>query len=144
MKKRTYGEMGEVDDGPGHARGAVEDGENEEPREEEDQYVSGPYARIREPLRVPVHICCRKRPHVHPFSPQELMRIGITQMAPFSSLSLSIVSVSFNKFQAQFNLVQKIIRFNFRHLLLHFSFKPIKLNKIWWDRWFADLSLLNV
>ncbi|RID54200.1 hypothetical protein BRARA_G01540 [Brassica rapa] len=28
--------MGEVDDGPGHARGAVEDGENEEPREEED------------------------------------------------------------------------------------------------------------
>lgn len=27
----AYGEMGEVDDGPGHARGTIEDGENEEP-----------------------------------------------------------------------------------------------------------------
>uniref|UniRef100_A0A1J3H1V6 Uncharacterized protein n=1 Tax=Noccaea caerulescens TaxID=107243 RepID=A0A1J3H1V6_NOCCA len=30
------GEMSEVDDGPGHARGTVEDGENEEPSEEEN------------------------------------------------------------------------------------------------------------
>ena len=56
--------MGEIDDGPGHARTATEDGEDEEPREEEDQYVGGPYAGVREPLRVPVQIRRRLRLHV--------------------------------------------------------------------------------
>lgn len=63
---KTYGEMSEVDDGPGDARGAVEDGENKEPREEEDQDVSRPHTRVREPLRVPIHIRRRKRSNVHP------------------------------------------------------------------------------
>ena len=35
-KKKTYEEVGEIDDGPSHARRATEDGENKEPREEED------------------------------------------------------------------------------------------------------------
>ena len=61
--------MGEVDDGPGHARGTIEDGLNEEPWEEEDEDVSRPHPWIREPLRVPVHVRRRQRSHVHHSNP---------------------------------------------------------------------------
>ena len=56
--------MGEIDDGPGHAGTATEDGEDEEPREEEDQNVEGPDTWVREPLRVPVQIRRRYSLHV--------------------------------------------------------------------------------
>ena len=34
MLKRTYDEVGKIDDSPSHARSAAEDGENQQPREE--------------------------------------------------------------------------------------------------------------
>jgi hypothetical protein len=64
----------EVDDCPGHAGGAVEDGEYDDPREEEDEDVGRPHARIREPLRIPVQIRRRHCSDVHvlwPFSPSQ-------------------------------------------------------------------------
>lgn len=71
--------MGEVDDGPSLARGAIEDGEDDEPREKEDENVSGPNPWVREPLRVPVQIRRWHRPHVHssPASPSEDSRLQI-------------------------------------------------------------------
>jgi hypothetical protein len=57
--------MEEVDDGPGHAGGAVEDGEYDDPREEEDEDVGRPHARDSEPLGVPVQIRRRHRSDVH-------------------------------------------------------------------------------
>ena len=56
--------MGEIDDGPGHARRATEDGEDDEPGEEEDEDVGGPHAWVHEPLGVPVQIGRRDRLHV--------------------------------------------------------------------------------
>lgn len=44
--------MAEIDDGPGHARGATKDREHKEPGEKEDKDVSGPYTGIHEPLGV--------------------------------------------------------------------------------------------
>ncbi|KAL6175256.1 hypothetical protein ACLB2K_051898 [Fragaria x ananassa] len=38
--------MSEVDDGPGHAGRAREEAEDDEPREEDDENVGGPYARV--------------------------------------------------------------------------------------------------
>lgn len=61
-------EVGEVHDGPSHARGAVENGEHDEPREEEDEDVGRPHARVREPLRVLVQIRRRHRANVHVLS----------------------------------------------------------------------------
>lgn len=57
--------MREVDDGPGHARGAIEDGKDDKPREEDDENVGGPHPRVREPLGVPVQIRRWHRPYVH-------------------------------------------------------------------------------
>jgi len=54
----------EVDDGPGGPRGAAGDGEDEEPREEEQQDVGGPDARVHEPLSVLVDVHRRRRLHV--------------------------------------------------------------------------------
>lgn len=56
--------MCEINDGPSDAGGATEDGENEDPRKEKDEDVSGPNARVREPLRVPVQIRRWHRLHV--------------------------------------------------------------------------------
>ncbi|KAI8544929.1 hypothetical protein RHMOL_Rhmol07G0003600 [Rhododendron molle] len=56
--------MGEIDDGPGHARRAAEEGEDEEPREEEDQDIGGPNPWVREPFRVPIQIRRWHRLHV--------------------------------------------------------------------------------
>lgn len=58
-------EMGEVDDGPGHAGRASEEAENDEPREEDDEDVGGPHARVRKPFRVPIQIRRTHRRHVH-------------------------------------------------------------------------------
>lgn len=59
-----YREVEEIDDGPGHAGRAAEDGEDEEPGEEEDADVGRPDARVHEPLRVPVQIRRRHSLHV--------------------------------------------------------------------------------
>jgi hypothetical protein len=59
-----YPEVEEVDDGPRGAGCATEDGEHEEPREEEDEDVGRPHARVHEPLRVLVQIRRRERLHV--------------------------------------------------------------------------------
>lgn len=56
--------MAEVNDRPCHARRAIKNGENEQPAEEEYEYVCGPYSWIHEPLRVPVQIRRRHRLHV--------------------------------------------------------------------------------
>lgn len=61
----AYGEVGEMDEGPGHARGAAEEGEDEEPGEEDDKDVGSPHARVGEPLGVPVQIRRRRCLHVH-------------------------------------------------------------------------------
>ena len=71
--------MCEINDGPSDAGGATEDGENEDPRKEKDEDVSGPNARVREPLRVPVQIRRWHRLHVqlchefrrYPFNPKK-------------------------------------------------------------------------
>lgn len=60
----NYEEVGEVDDGPGHAGGAGGEGEDEEPTEEEDENVGGPHSRVHEPLGVPVQIRRRHRRHI--------------------------------------------------------------------------------
>lgn len=57
-------EVAEVDEGPGHAGGAAEDGEDEEPGDEEDEDVGGPDPRVHEPLGVLVQIRRRHRLHV--------------------------------------------------------------------------------
>lgn len=57
--------MSEMNDGPSDARRTIENGENEEPREEEDENISSPYTWICEPLCVPIHIRRRKRSYVH-------------------------------------------------------------------------------
>lgn len=65
-----------MDDGPGHARGAIEDREDE-PREKDDENVGGPHPRVREPLRVPVQIRRWHRPYVHhspAFSQRRILR----------------------------------------------------------------------
>lgn len=59
-----YREMREIDDCPGHAGRASENGQHKEPREEEDQYIRGPNTRVREPLRIPVQIRRLLRRHV--------------------------------------------------------------------------------
>lgn len=43
----------------------MEDGENKEPREEEDENISSPNTWICEPLCVPIHIRRRKCSYVH-------------------------------------------------------------------------------
>lgn len=63
-EKGRYKEMTEIDGGPSHARGTTEDGEDEEPREEQDYDVRRPHARVREPLRVPVQIRWWHRLHI--------------------------------------------------------------------------------
>lgn len=63
-KRETYKGMGEVDDSPSHARRTTEDGKHRQPREEKDQYVSGPNSRIREPFGVPIQIRGRHSLHV--------------------------------------------------------------------------------
>lgn len=62
-KKRTYEEMGDIDDGPGHAGCAIGEGENDKPGEEENQNVGSPNAGIGEPLCIPVEI--RRRGHLN-------------------------------------------------------------------------------
>lgn len=57
-------EVAEVDERPGHAGRAPEDGEDEEPGDEEDEDVGGPDPRVHEPLRVLVQIRRRHRLHV--------------------------------------------------------------------------------
>uniref|UniRef100_A0A0A9D6D6 Uncharacterized protein n=1 Tax=Arundo donax TaxID=35708 RepID=A0A0A9D6D6_ARUDO len=67
-------EVEEVDDGPRRAGGASEDGEDEEPREEKDEDIGRPHARVHEPLRVLVQIRRRERLHVqlrHRRGPQQ-------------------------------------------------------------------------
>lgn len=59
-----YHEMGEIDDGPRHAGGAAEEGEDEEPGEEDDEDVGRPHPGVHEPLRVLVHVRRRHRLHV--------------------------------------------------------------------------------
>lgn len=54
--------MAEIDDRPGHAGGAICEGENDEPGEEENQYIGSPNAGIGEPLSVLVQI--RRRRHL--------------------------------------------------------------------------------
>lgn len=56
--------MAEVDERPGHAGGAAEDGEDEEPGDEEDEDVGGPDPRVHEPLGVLVQIRRGHRLHV--------------------------------------------------------------------------------
>ena len=59
--------MSEVDDGPGHAGRAREEAENDEPGEEDDENVGGPYAGVGEPFRVPIQIRRSLRRDVHLF-----------------------------------------------------------------------------
>ena len=61
--------MKEIDDGPGHARRAREDGKDDEPGEEEDKDVAGPNAWVREPLGVSVQI--RRRNCIHVQCPHQ-------------------------------------------------------------------------
>lgn len=56
--------MGEIDDGPGHARRAAKDGEHNEPGEEQHEYVGSPHPWVHEPLGVPVQIGRRHRLHI--------------------------------------------------------------------------------
>lgn len=56
--------MSEIDNGPGHARRATENREDDKPSEEEYQYIRRPYAWIQEPLRIPVQIHRWRRLHV--------------------------------------------------------------------------------
>lgn len=63
-ERDTYSEVREVDDGPSHARRTAEDGQDKKPREEEYEDVGGPYPWVREPIRIPVQIRGRHRPHV--------------------------------------------------------------------------------
>ena len=85
--------MGEIDEGPGDARGAAEDGEDEEPREEEDEDVCGPHPWIHEPLRVPVQIRRWHRRHIQ-LSHQDNSTASDSDSdstdSPFNSLSLSL------------------------------------------------------
>lgn len=84
--------MKEVDDGPGHAGGAVEDGEYDDPREEEDEDVGRPHARVREPLGVPVQIRRRHRSDVHvlwPFSPSQYSQMTDLSRNPKILLELA-------------------------------------------------------
>ena len=60
----TYKEVGKIDNGPGHARRAAKDGEDKEPREEEDKDVGGPNPRVCEPFCVPIQIRRWLRLHV--------------------------------------------------------------------------------
>lgn len=46
--------MGEIEDGPGHAGGAIGERENDEPGEEENQNIGSPNPGIGEPLGVAV------------------------------------------------------------------------------------------
>lgn len=48
--------MDEVDYGPGHARRATENRENDKPGEEQYEYIGGPYTWIREPISVSIQI----------------------------------------------------------------------------------------
>jgi hypothetical protein len=59
--KKKYREVAEIDDGPGHARGAAKDREHDEPGEKKDEDVGGPYAGVHEPLGVLVQIRWRDR-----------------------------------------------------------------------------------
>lgn len=61
-KGNAYDEVAEIDDGPGHAGGAIGEGENDEPGEEENQDVRSPNAGIGEPFGVLVEI--RRRRHL--------------------------------------------------------------------------------
>lgn len=60
----THRKMEEVDDGPRGTWCASKDREHEEPREEEDGDVGGPYTGVHEPLRILVQIHRRLRLHV--------------------------------------------------------------------------------
>lgn len=76
--------MREIDDGPGHPGGAVEEREDDQPRDEQDEDVRRPHPGVREPFRVPVQIRRRHGLHVH---------------SPSLSLALSLsrsLLVSFN------------------------------------------------
>lgn len=57
--------MAEVNDGPGHARRAREEAEDDEPREEDRENVGGPNPRVREPFCVPIQIRRSNRRHIH-------------------------------------------------------------------------------
>lgn len=57
-------EVREMDNGPGGARVAIEDGEDDDPREEENEYVGCPYTWVREPLRVLVQIHRWRCPYI--------------------------------------------------------------------------------
>jgi hypothetical protein len=61
LEKKKYREVAEIDDGPGHARGAAKDREHDEPGEKKDEDVGGPYAGVHEPLGVLVQIRWRDR-----------------------------------------------------------------------------------
>lgn len=72
--------MAEIDDRPGHAGGAIGEGENDEPGEEENQYIGSPNAGIGEPLSVLVQI--RRRRHLDvEFSHQRRSRLDPNSIA---------------------------------------------------------------
>lgn len=84
--------MGEIDDGPGHARRAAEEGEDEEPREEEDQDIGSPNPWVSEPFRVPIQIRRWHRLHVQirhffestlPLFSQYLLRSFLVSLSAF-------------------------------------------------------------
>lgn len=56
--------MPEMDDGPGRARRASKEREDDNPREEEDRHIGCPHPGIREPLRILVQIRSRFCFHV--------------------------------------------------------------------------------
>ena len=70
--------MSEINNSPSHPRGTAREGENNEPSEEEDEYISGPHPWVHEPLRVPVHIRRWSRFHVQIRHRSDLFHNNIT------------------------------------------------------------------
>lgn len=60
----NYGEVDEIDNGPGGASFATENGDDGQPGEEDDEDVSGPDARVLEPRGVLVSVGRRNDFHV--------------------------------------------------------------------------------
>lgn len=110
-REKAYQEMGEIDESPGHAGGATEEGEDEEPREEENKDIGGPHPRVHEPLGVPVEIGRRRRFHVHhvflgvrisprPVTPTIRERINKSNPKDKESLELQESIAGFSLFSA--------------------------------------------
>lgn len=56
MHIRSYQEVRKINNSPGHSRRATKDSQHDKPLEKEDQNISSPNTRIREPLSVFVQI----------------------------------------------------------------------------------------